>query len=223
MTFLLLLVAINACSQSKQALKIAISNYSRCIEKSFTSGSPVFRYHMHNALSAQGYSYLEILKGMENLEADDTFRVATYRAWQKLYDQKVTLDFDLISIGMNSRDAQIMKEYIKKFTDQDRIGLEENQKLSTGNVGPVNIPASSFINLVLPIDSGKFTGKVAVLITIDDKSKVIKAVPAYRGTTIVDKVLWKTCGDAMLGAVLNQTAVNEGLKIGVVVFNFRVK
>jgi len=222
-TLFLFFIAVNASSQSKDALETAIRNYCRCMPKYFSAGNPVLRDHMHRALSAQGYSHLEILKGMEKLRTDEDFRVATYRAWQRLYEQKVTVDFNLVSIGMNSRDAQTMQTYIKKFNDQDKIGREENNMLFTGNIGPKYIPVSSFTNLVLPVDQGRYTGKVAVLITVNDNGKVIKALTEFKGTTIADGALWQSCRDALLGAALNQTAVNSGLKSGIVVFNFKVK
>ncbi|WP_432712283.1 energy transducer TonB [Pedobacter sp.] len=89
--------------------------------------------------------------------------------------------------------------------------------------GDTPIALGKFSNLVTPQDDGQKTGKIAVKVTINKEGVVINAVPGAKGSTLSDRELWQKCKDAVMGARYNQSANAPEVRVGIVVFNFKVQ
>lgn len=145
--------------------------------------------------------------------------VKTY--YGKTYDYAVTIaPKSLFSFHVYNKGSLLMMD-----VQQDENGdpLSNNYGEGGSGFGETPIALRRFTNLVLPQDEGKKTGKIAVRLKINKSGTVVDATPGVKGTTLNDRELWQKCKDAMMDARLAPSELSNDVKVGVVVFNFKVK
>jgi hypothetical protein len=97
------------------------------------------------------------------------------------------------------------------------------ERIPDSNATVTPLVLSSFDKLIMPQDNGEKTGKVAVRIKVDQHGNVIDATPGVKGTTLNDRDLWEKCEDAVRKAKMTPSGSSPSIRVGIVVFGFRVK
>lgn len=140
--------------------------------------------------------------------------------------EKKTIDRRALFSSDRHRTDTLAVQVAERPTDEIKAGQAQGNTES-GNT--INTPSARLEgrtlkgDLPLPAYTVEKAGVVVVEILVDQYGKVTSAKPGARGTTVVDKELWKAAKEAALKAVFNQSSSAPVQQIGTISYIFTLR
>jgi hypothetical protein len=146
--------------------------------------------------------------------------VKTY--WGEKYGYKISIvPKSVFVVQVFDKENSMIREQLE--SRPAKTGSIEASYVQDSNYGETLMPLRSFKNLVMPQDDGLKTGKIAVRVRVNLNGEVVDATPGVKGTTLNDRDLWQKCKYSIMQAKLASSDYSPSIRIGIVIFNFRVK